>query len=248
MKTNWSTPKTNYLAALNDLRKALSYGYSARLVKMRNEDCDNPIRILTKNLDWRAYESSGAYMRTRSEILADKSMSEQEKEITLNYHGCFGTQEAVDKYYETGEVSADNFKGIGRFHLVKVKDMVEFWEKLGNPKDKERIAMFKRQYITLEDAEQRHFYQTIRLKRDNSKHVVKQFKRKLWVVAVDEKDEKVKIPFGVKVLNVFYTPLKYIPKHSVLRMKEYNLHTFRVGGVVNGYSVEFHIPKKFSFK
>lgn len=81
-----------------------------------------------------------------------------------------------------------------------------------------------------------------------SKHVVKQFKRKLWVVALDGKDENVKIPFGVKVLNVFYTPLKYIPKHSVLRMDKYTLHTFRVGGVTNGYSVEFHIPKKFSFK
>lgn len=247
MATDYSSPKTNYIAALNSLRKALAHGSSVKLVRKYNEDCDHPIRILNKDLDWRAYESTGATLRTRSEILADKNMSEQEKDLTLNYHGCFGSQEAVDKYYETGELSAENLLGVGRSHLVKIKDIVEFLEKHGKPNDAERIGMFKRQYVTLEDAEQRHFYNTIRLKRDKDKYVVKHFWHKVWVVVSVEKDENGKLPFMFKVFNVLYKPLKYIPQHSVLRMDNYTLHMFRVGDVTNGYSVDIHIPKKFSF-
>jgi hypothetical protein len=68
------------------------------------------------------------------------------------------------------------------------------------------------------------------------------------VVELLDKDANVKIPVGVKILNVVMTPLKYIPKKSVLRMPEYKLVTFRVGDVINGLSIEFHIPKKFGFK
>lgn len=248
MATNWSSPKTNYFAALNDLRNALASGYSAKLVKKNNEDCEYPIRIRNKDLTFRSYESSGSYMRTRSEILADASMSNLEKEIVLNYYNYFGTEEAIENYYKTGELSADNFKGMGRDHLVKITDMIEFLERLGNPRDKERIEMLKRQYITLEEAETRHFYVSIRIKRSASVHVVKHFKHKLWVVELTGKAENIKMPFMVKIMNGLYYPLKFIPKHSVLRMTEYSVHTFRVGAVTNGFAVEFHIPKKFGFK
>lgn len=247
MATNWSSPKTNYFAALNDLHKALAYGYSARLVKMYNEECEYPIKVEQKKLTFRSYESTGATLRTRSEILADRSMSDKEKEITLNYIGCFGDEDAVTKYYETGELSIDNFLGIGRSHLVKVTDLIEFHERLGKPSDKQRIDKLKRKFITLEDAEERSWYDTIRLKRNVDRYMVKHFKHKVWVVELVDKSETVKVPFMLKIMNVIYAPLKYIPKHSVLQMKEYSVHTFRVGGVVNGYSVEIHIPKKFSF-
>jgi hypothetical protein len=58
---------------------------------------------------------------------------------------------------------------------------------------------------------------------------------------------KAKIPFMVKVLNVVLHPLKYLPRRSVLKMDKYKVVTFRVGNVTNGFAIEFHIPKKFSF-
>jgi len=78
--------------------------------------------------------------------------------------------------------------------------------------------------------------------------VSKKFKHKVWVVVLYYNYPKVKIPFLVHVLNVLAYPLKFVPKRSVLQMDEYRLVSYRVGGVVNGFTVEFHIPKKFSFK
>lgn len=78
--------------------------------------------------------------------------------------------------------------------------------------------------------------------------ITKKFKHKVWVVVLYYNYPKVKVPIAVHVLNVLAYPLKFIPKRSVLRMPEYTNYTFRVGDVIHGYSVEFQIPKKFSFK
>lgn len=77
--------------------------------------------------------------------------------------------------------------------------------------------------------------------------VSKKFKHKVWVVVLYYNYPKVKVPFMVHVLNFLAYPLKFIPEKSVLRMEEYTNYTYRIGGVVHGYSVEFQIPKKFSF-
>ena len=86
-----------------------------------------------------------------------------------------------------------------------------------------------------------------------NEQVSKKFKYKLWVVASFGKyhartKEPFSIPFYIKLLNVLLYPLKYIPRKDTLRMPEYTIHTFRIGGVINGYSVQIQIPKKFSFK
>ena len=78
--------------------------------------------------------------------------------------------------------------------------------------------------------------------------VSKNFRRKLWVVILYYNHEKFETPRLVNILNVLAYPLKFIPKKSVLRMDEYTIYTFRIGSVINGYEVEFQIPKKFSFK
>jgi hypothetical protein len=79
------------------------------------------------------------------------------------------------------------------------------------------------------------------------KQVSKKFKHKVWVVVLYYNYPKFKAPLMVHVLNFLAYPLKFIPEKSVLRMPEYTNYTFRIGGVMNGYSVEFQIPKKFSF-
>jgi hypothetical protein len=177
-------------------------------------------------------------------------MSEFMKQLSLNYVTIYGTEEAMKKYYETGVLSADNDKGYGRSHLVNVDDYIK-WLEIDNCESGghvERAKMYRMQYRSPKHVhDNSNIFNFYRYKH-GSQYATKKFKRKLWVVATVDKKEKVKIPVMVHVLNVLLYPAKFIPRKSVLRMPEYTNYTFRVGGVTNGYSVEFQIPKKFSFK
>ena len=77
--------------------------------------------------------------------------------------------------------------------------------------------------------------------------VSKVFKKKVWVVVLYYNHKKYRVPVFVHVLNVLAYPLKFVPKRSVLKMDEYRCVTYRIGDVINGISVEFHLPKKFAF-
>jgi len=248
-KTNWSSPKTNLFAAINDLRKALSSGHNAVLVREYNENCLHPIRI-KKEQDFRQYESSYTTISSRKEILESKNMSEFDKHLSLNYTQCFGTQEAVDTYYNTSKLTKDNIKGMGRAHLVKVTDLIKLLNDLG---ETERANMYYDHYICSAKGSEnkRHMFNFFKTDYNNV-WGMKKFKQKLWVVELHDKKVKTNIPTTqkvlIKILNVCLHPLKYIPKKSTLKMPDYTNHTFRIGGVKNGFSIEFQIPKNFSFK
>lgn len=243
--SNWSTPKTNILAGMLDLRKALASGQNAVLVKARNEDCTHPIRVKIHDEDFRNYQFSSGHVSSREEIRNDNSMSEFDKYLSMNYKACYGTQEAVNRYYESGLLSADNFKGYGTCHLVKVKDMIAYLKFRGN---NELAENYIKQYLSPEAANQKYFFDFYRYKH-GSPWAIKEFKKKLWVVQLLNKDEKkASIPTMVKVLNTVLYPLKYVPRKSVLKMDEYTNITYRIGGITNGFSIEFQIPKKFDFK
>jgi hypothetical protein len=250
-KTNWTSPKTNIIAAANDLRKCLASGCKGRLIKILNEECQYPI-LLDKNElsnDFREYEFTYATLRTRAEIKADTSMSDFEKYLSLNYHACFGTADAVKRYYETGELSADNFTGMGIAHLVKVSDMVTYLKSTNDPKDNLYAKVWEH-YSDSEDI--RHFYDTFSLKNIQERQT-KIFKHKLWAVEMLSKDSPMPengwlINTLMVLIKIIITPLKFIPSRRVMNMKEYKLISYRIGDVINGYTVEFQIPKKFSFK
>jgi hypothetical protein len=250
-KTNWTSPKTNIIAAANDLRKCLASGYKARLIRILNEDCEYPI-LLDKNelsKDFREYEFSYGTLRTKAEINADTSMSEFEKTLSLEYHACFGEQEAIDKYYTTGILSAGNFKGMGRSHLVKVSDMVAYLKNSDDPKNHEWAKSWEH-YSDEEDA--RHFYDSFRLKCAQYR-TPKVFKHKLWAVEMLGKDSPAPsqpraISILMTLIKIVVTPLKFIPERRVMIMDNYKWITYRIGAVTNGYSIDIHIPKKFSFK
>lgn len=245
--TSWSTPKTNKLKALYDLSNALRNGYNARLIKLYNKDCQYPITVKKNDTDFRNYKSNGALMKSRQEILDDKYMPEIEKNIILNYKGCFGTKEAVEHYYKTGELSDDNLKGIGMSHLVKVTDIIELCEKNGNIDTANRLRL---QYVDCDESTlNAKFWYNMISYAHGSQYRIKDIKRKLWVVEILEStDSKPNIPFMVKVLNVLLYPLKFIPERSVLEMDSYKIVSFRIGSVINGIKIEFQLPKKFSFK
>jgi len=248
MNTNWSQPNTNILAAMNSLRGALASGHKARLIRLMNEDCAYPIKINHKydmSQDFRTYEFSNGMLQTREEIACDTMKSDFEKYLSLNYKTCYGTREAKNKYYETGKLNPDNFKGWGCSHLVKIEDIIRFYVSTGNQK---RADLFKH-YLTTEP-DDRHFYDNFRLIQNDKKFSIKKFKHKLWVVELldNNSKEKIKVPFMVHILNVLAYPLKFIPKKNILRMDEYKCVSYRIGAVTNGFAIEFHVPKKFSFK
>lgn len=250
-RTTWTSPKTNMIAAANDLRGCLASGHKARLIRIFNEDCMHPI-LLDKNelsKDFKEYEFSIGTLRTKAEIIADTSMSEFEKTLSLEYHACFGNADAVDKYYQTGILSAGNFNGVGKSHLVKVSDMIEYLQRSTDPKDKERARLW---YHYTDQTDERHFYDTFRLKCAQYR-TPRQFKHKLWAVEMLDKDTKaLKQPVLINVLmsliKIIIYPLKFVPSRRVLEMGNYKVITYRVGDVTNGYSIDIHKPKKFSFR
>jgi len=245
MNTNWSSPKRNIIAGLNSLRKALQAGMKARLVRKRNEDCDHPIRVKQDDTDFRNFEFQIGYAASRNSIAANPNMTAFQKYLSLNYVTCYGTPEAVERYYKTGLMSADNHKGIGTSHLVKAEDLIMFLLATGD----NRAELYKRQYTNDGNGSDdvMHMYNFYRYKH-GSPWAVKTFKRKLWVVELlKDGDETPRTPVAVHVMNALMYPVKFIPRRDVLKMDRYTLVTYRVGDVTNGLSIEFHLPKKFSF-
>jgi hypothetical protein len=252
--THWSSPSTSLFAGLLSLRSALASGHNAELIRLNNEECEHPLmkKDDPKAVDFRGYKFQIGYQSTYNKILEGKE-SPWNQELTLNYISVFDTEEAIEKYYETGILTNDNLKGIGRNHLVKVDDLIEHYSKQP-ASDKwahQRAASLYAQYRDPATRDQRFFYDFF-LKERGNEWLVKKFKHKLWVVnLLDENDPK-EPPLALRILNVLIKPLyffmKYIPTKSVLRMKEYTDVTYRIGGVVNGFSVKFQIPKVFSFR
>jgi len=245
--TDWSQPKRNFFQALNDLRKVLNQGLNAKLIKKYNEDCLHPIRIKNEINDFRCYESYIGYACTREKIMADNTLSETQKYLALNYINCFGTEEAMKHYYETGELSEDNFKGMGRSHLVKATDRIKFIEDnlYESGGDMHIANLLKRQYVN-PNYTGSHLFSFFKLKNSKDEYSIKKFRRKLWVVVLLS-DKKIKVPVLIKIMNVLAYPLKYIPRKRVLDMDEYKKISFTIGSIINGFTIEFQIPKKFSF-
>ena len=241
MNTNWSTPKRNIIAGLLDLRSALAAGQNAVLIKKANEDCAFPIYEKQQDTDFRNYEFSSGHASSIKTITDDDSMSEQAKILSTNYVNRYGTPEAVKHYYETRELSPDNDKGMGKSHLVHIEDYLEY---LLDTKQYDRERLYRRQYYPNHGDTTVHFFDFYRYKQ-GSPYAKKKFKTKLWVVQL--MDDKVKVPWAVRLLNVFMFPFKFIPKKHVLNMDKYKVVTFRIGSVQNGFSLELGIPKKFGF-
>jgi hypothetical protein len=176
--TNWSSPKTNIIAALLSLRLALQAGYRARLVRALNQDCAFPIRVKKADKDFRNYDFQIAYVTSKDAINARGDLPGFLKHLSTNYLTRYGTPEAVDQYYSTGKLSADNDKGVGRSHLVKASDYIEY---LLETQQRQRAALYQRQYDDNGYDSVSHWFDFYRYKH-GSQYAIKKFKRKLWVV------------------------------------------------------------------
>lgn len=243
MNLCWTTPKRNIFKAVGDLRRALSSGRRAKLVRARNKDCEFPIKTRNDSRDFRDFEFQVGYASCRDTINARTDLSDFEKHLALNYHTCYGTPEAREHYYKTGQLQPDNDKGVGTSHLVLVQDFVDFLDGEGQHS---RANMFRRQYLTPGYDSICHLYQFFRLKRDIDYWNIPDLK--VWAIATPDADETVKTGPLLSILNFVLKPLKWIPEKDVLDMGDYKNVTYRVGSVMNGFAVEFHVPKKFSFQ
>ena len=254
MNTNWSSPKTNIIAGINDLRKCLAGGSKARLIRMRNEDCAFPIKVKTEDKDFRNYSFYAGYRASVNSIKADKQLTEFQKHLSLNYVSVFGSKEAAERYYQTGELSEDNFKNMGFSHLVHVDDLIKFYSQFTESGGHiERAIIYERQYRAPEHANDTLYFFDFFSYKHGSPYSIKKFKHKLWVVEMlGDKEEQPKLPIFQRALMCIITglvyPLKYVPRKSVLQMKQYRKVTYSIGDVINGFSVEIQIPKKFGFK
>jgi len=245
MTTNWSQPHTSIWKAVKSLQRALAAGQNARLVRMRNEDCEHPILTQNHNKDFRNYKFSSGTLQTRKSIAENQYKSEFQKYLSLNYRTCYGTPEARQRYYETGLLSKDNIMGHGVSHLVEIRDLIRFMTVIGD----ERAEMFRDQYLDPDTGEDMHFFDNY--VSEASEYAPKKFRRKLWtVVLYHGHDAKKHMPVmrgWMRLIGWIQAPLKYIPKKSVLQMDAYKVVTYRIGDVTNGLSIDIHIPKKFGF-
>ena len=242
--TNWSSPHTNIWKAILSLQRALAAGQTARLVRMRNEDCEHPILTQNHDKDFRNYKFSSGTLQTRKSIADDRYKSDFQKYLTLNYKTCYGTEEAVKRYYETGKLSKDNIVGHGVSHLVEIRDLIRYLAAIGD----DRAEMFRAQYLDTDTEDEMHFFDNY--VSELSEYAPKKFRRKLWTVVLYHGMDARSMPKmrpWMRLLGWIQAPLKYIPQKSVLRMDNYRVVTFRVGDVTNGISIDIHIPKRFGF-
>jgi len=178
MNTNWSSPKRNIITALLSLRKAILAGFRARLIRLRNEDCDYPILIKKNDEDFRNFEFQIGYAASRNTIAQRDDLTAFQKYLSLNYVNLYGTEEAVERYYSTGRLSKENNQGIGRSHLVAASDLIRFMLVAG---ERDRAQKYIRQYETDGYDDVQHWFDFYRYKH-GSQWAVRKFWRKLWVV------------------------------------------------------------------
>ena len=236
--TSWSSPNTNIIAGMNTLRQCLASGENAVLLRAWNEECKYPISVPNPSEDLKNWEFRHASMYSENEILACND-SEFSKNLSLNYKTCYGEREAVDHYYETGELSVDNFNGVGVSHIVKREDAINFWTEQGNL---ERAGVFE-----IKKGDENGWFDKYTLKNGWAVNTPKKFKRKVWVVQMVHNEDRINIPILVHIIAAITYPLKWIPEKSVLQMDNYKNITFSLGDVTHGFSIEIQIPKKFSF-
>ena len=179
MNTNWSKPTRNVFKAIHQLRNALAAGYRAKLIRLRNQDCMHPIRNKKANTDFRNYEFQIGLTKSYQGIIDDPDMSCFEKHLSLNYITRYGSQDAVEQYYSTGQLTADNDMGMGRSHLVHIQDYIDY---LKDSNQHQWASQFSRHYNPANAyTGEVHWFCFYRYKH-GSPYTIRNFRFKLWVV------------------------------------------------------------------
>lgn len=227
--TNWTEATRNPFKAISSLISCLQAGRNAWLELQENGNQEYPLRekLIKESTDPCAWDCACQpfaqdWEERKEVILTSDSYSPMQKKFMTEYTSVFGSQEQYDNYLKTGDA---DFRGIGRQYLIKYDD-------LARKRKEQGIAL----------SPKTRFYPMVSLKSRNKRPLIK---GKVLVVCYN--NDKVKTPWWVSLINIVLYPFRFIPKRTVLRMPEYNVYTFRIGSVVNGFCIDIHLPKKFSF-
>ncbi len=124
-QTNWTQATLNLLEAIAGVISAKNAGLNAWIEQQNNGEQDYPIKILNPQLEnpfnWQS--SYGVPSEPSQQEL--ERMTPTEKELTLNWTGCFGTKEAIEAYQTKGTISKEMTTGMGISHPVKKVDLLK---------------------------------------------------------------------------------------------------------------------------
>lgn len=124
VKTNWTTAMVNINEALLAVISCLDAGKNAWLEIRDNGDQEYPIQIVNPDLDnpfnWEAY--MGIPRCNKKHLNYSKPLNETEKILEDEYTQCFGTEEAIKIYQETGKITKGLINSMGISHPVRMSD------------------------------------------------------------------------------------------------------------------------------
>lgn len=199
----------------------LKYGYKCRLAVERNAHSGSPIKVVNPVLD-DPFNWRSTYAVLRNGEISHNFLNETEKDLTENWTTLFGTKEAIEHYKKTGKLTDDAF-GKGKAFPARIDDASKY----------RKDGYDYRHWVS--------YWSPI----DGIQVWVP---KKLIFPVFTVYTYRDAVPANIKFLNILLYPFRFIPSYHKLKMDEYTKHTFRIGSVMKGFSVEFQIPLKFSFK
>lgn len=128
---NWTKATTNVWEAIASLFACINSGHSAWLEIRENTDTDIPYPITCKNpllddpFNWTSLYGT---LRNNSEVLKKHFFNETEKNLTIHWISAFGTEAAIAKYKESGEITKDLMRGTGVEFPIRIEDANRYRE------------------------------------------------------------------------------------------------------------------------
>lgn len=130
ISTSWTKATQNVSEALMGLVSAINAGKNAWIEMRKNGDQAFPIQRVNPLLDdVRNWTMAYGVPRNEKDIETHRFVNAVERDLTLNYTALFGDEASAEHYYQTGELTEGNFKGMGYCHAVKMSDATEYRKK-----------------------------------------------------------------------------------------------------------------------
>jgi len=130
----WSQATTTLLDALISAKSAIDFGYLSIIVYKQNELQESPAvehnPLLKDPFNWKQICAYYGTPEDKTKAI-DKANTDTEKELLSNWCQVFGTQQAINTYQQTGEVTKDLNLGGGIATIVKRADIVKYMKANG---------------------------------------------------------------------------------------------------------------------
>lgn len=129
VRTDWSKATTDIMIAMNSLMSAIEAGFQAWIEIRKNGDQKFPINIKNPELD-NPFNWTMLFDTYKKPDCNENYFNETEKELTLNWTYVYGTEDAVEEYRKTGNVTEKLLNG-KVFCPIRKKDIEKYYLKNG---------------------------------------------------------------------------------------------------------------------